>query len=62
MLRPKPMFNIGDLVCERFPFPIGTHEIGTVTDRYEFENQYRYIVKFASGREAVFFEKELMTG
>jgi hypothetical protein len=31
-----------------------------VTARYDFEDDYRYVAKFESGREDVFFEKELL--
>jgi hypothetical protein len=59
MTDKKPRFSVGDSVCERFPFPCSNREIGIVVERYEFENEYRYVVKFESGREVVFFEKEL---
>jgi hypothetical protein len=53
-----PRFAVGDLVCERLP--LASREIGTVTARYDFEDDYRYVAKFESGREDVFFEKELL--
>jgi hypothetical protein len=53
-------FVIGDLVRERFPFASAEREIGKVIQRYDFENDYRYVVRFESGREDVFFEKELL--
>jgi hypothetical protein len=56
----SPKFAVGDVVRERFPFPISNREIGTVVKQYEFENQYRDVVNFASGREHVFFEWELL--
>ncbi len=59
MTDKKPRFSVGDSVCERFPFAGANREIGIVAERYEFENEYRYVVKFESGREVVFFEKEL---
>jgi hypothetical protein len=57
----KPRFSIGDSVYERFPFAGANREIGIVVERYEFENEYRYVVKFETGREIVFFEKELQS-
>jgi hypothetical protein len=56
----QPRFAVGDLVRERFPSATLNQEIGTVAKQYEFENQYRYLIEFASGREYVFFEWELM--
>jgi hypothetical protein len=53
-------FVVGDLVRERFPFASAEREIGEVIQRYDFENDYRYVVRFESGREDVFFEKELL--
>jgi len=32
-----------------------------VIERYEFENDFRYVIKFESGREEVFFERELLS-
>ena len=56
-----PRFAVGDAVRERFPSATSNREIGTVVTRYEFENQYRYVVKFVGGGEEVFFfEPELL--
>ena len=62
MSAKQPRFAVGDAVGKRYPFATvkSDREIGTVVKRYEFENQYRYVVKFASGREDVFFEWELL--
>ena len=61
----KPGFAVGDMVYERSPFDLPSEttdrETGMVTGRYEFEDEYRYVVKFESGREAVFFERELVS-
>jgi hypothetical protein len=57
----QPRFATGDLVRERFPFASAAREVGTVIKRYEFENQYRYVVKFENGREDVFFGRELLS-
>jgi len=57
----KPGFAVGDMVYERSPFERTDQETGMVTGRYEFEDEYRYVVKFESGREAVFFERELVS-
>ena len=55
-----PRFAVGDLVCERFPFASAHRESGVVIKAYEFEHEYRYVVEFDSGREDVFFERELL--
>ena len=60
MSAKHPRFAVGDVVRERSPFATSNREIGTVVKQYEFENQHRYVVKFASGREDVFFERELL--
>jgi hypothetical protein len=60
MLPNRPLFTVGSVVCERFPFANTRRERGIVTERYELEGEYRYIVTFDSGREAIFFEKELI--
>lgn len=57
----KPRFSVGDRVLERFPFADANREIGTVINRYQFEVEFRYVVKFESGREEVFFERELLS-
>jgi hypothetical protein len=56
----EPKFSSGDSVRERFPSVSAAGEIGIVTQRYEFEGEYRYVVKFKSGREDVFYERELI--
>ncbi len=61
MSEKQPKFAVGDPVRELFPFASAKREIGTVTERYEFEKQYRYVVKFEDGREVVFFERELLS-
>jgi hypothetical protein len=58
--KQQPKFAVGDLVRERFPFASADREMGKVTQRYNFENDYRYVVRFESGREDVFFERELL--
>ena len=61
MSSKQPRFAIGDIVCERVP-TVGTGgESGTVVERYQIEDDYRYVVKFESGREEVFFERELLS-
>ena len=57
----KPRFSVGDRVLERFPLADANREIGTVINRYQFEVEFRYVVKFESGREEVFFERELLS-
>jgi hypothetical protein len=61
MTNRTPRFSVGDSVYERFPLTGENREIGIVVEQYEFENEYRYVVKFESGREVVFFEKELQS-
>ena len=60
MSTSQPKFSAGDSVWERFPFASAAREVGTVIQRYQLENEYRYVVKFKSGREDVFFERELI--
>ena len=57
----RPVFTVGNAVCEKFPFANTSRERGIVIKRYELEGKYRYIVKFESGREEIFFERELIT-
>jgi len=56
-----PRFAIGDIVCPRFGGGSTQPESGTVIERYDFDDQYRYVVRFDDGREEVFFEKELFS-
>ena len=58
---PDPLFTLGSAVYEKLPFASTRPERGFVIERYELEGEYRYIVKFESGREAVFFERELIS-
>jgi hypothetical protein len=53
-------FAVGDQVYKRFPYAGAQGEVGTVLRRYPFEDEYRYVVKFESGRKEVFFERELL--
>jgi hypothetical protein len=57
----QPKFAVGDIVCERFPTTGTDLDTGTVIETYELENDYRYVVKFESGREGVFFEREIFS-
>jgi hypothetical protein len=57
----EPRFAVGDTVCERFPFASTKGETATVIERYELDKEYRYVVRFESGREGVFFERELFS-
>ncbi len=56
----KPLFAVGDMVRERFPFERTSLKIGTITEMYQLDEEYRYAVKFDSDREEVFFERELL--
>ena len=56
----KPVFMVGNEVCEKFPFASTSRKRGIVIKGYEFEREYRYIVRFENGREEVFFERELI--
>ena len=55
-----PRFPVGDRVYKRFPYAAAQGQVGTVLQRYLLDDEYRYIVKFESGREEVFFETELL--
>jgi hypothetical protein len=55
----KPEFKLGDHVRESFPIIGKEAKKGVVTDSYESSGQQVYIVACVSGREAVFFEREL---
>jgi hypothetical protein len=54
------LFVVGDKVREKFPLASADREPGTITKAYELSGEYRYVVRFESGREAVYFEKELV--
>lgn len=55
----KPQFKVGDTVLQKFARDI--REQGTVTEAYELAGDYRYVVHFENGREAVLFESELIS-
>lgn len=57
----RPHFKVGDTVRERFPVTSADSEIGIVIGSYELSGEYRCVVKCESGREAVFFENELIS-
>lgn len=52
---------VGDQVYKRFPHAGAQGEVGTVLRRYPFDDEYRCVVKFESGRKEVFFERELLS-
>ena len=57
-----PQFSVGDKVSERFSSTRRRlPETGIVIQRQDLANEYRYVVKFESGREEVFFERELLS-
>jgi hypothetical protein len=56
----RPLFKAGDKVRESFPTIGADVETGIVIDNYDLNGQYRYVVRYESGREAVFFENELI--
>jgi hypothetical protein len=56
----KPLFSVGNAVFEKFAFASASRERGRVIEAYELDDQYRYVVKFESGREEIFFENELI--
>ena len=58
MPSPTAQFKIGDMVREKLPS--GTGEIDIVIERYELSGEHRFVVKFNSGEEGVFFENELI--
>ena len=57
----QPRFAVGDTVCPRFHTESTLPETGTVIERFDFADQYRYVVRFEDGREEVFFERELFS-
>ena len=57
MPAPTAQFKVGDMVREKIPS--GSGEIGIVIKQYELSGERRFVVKFNSGREGVFFEHEL---
>jgi len=61
MRSKKPIFAVGDEVCERFPFARTHRQVGIVVKCYDFQGQYRYVVRYESGPEKVFFERELLS-
>jgi hypothetical protein len=61
MSAKEPRFAAGDQVYKRFPGAGAQGEVGTVLRRYPFDDEYRYVVKFESGRKEVFFERELLS-
>ena len=60
MPRKRPQFAVGDRVCQRLG-PSGLGETGIVIQRYELDEQYRYVVQCEDGREEDFFERELLS-
>ena len=60
MSRQRPQFAVGHKVRERFPFADAMPEKGIVIEQYELDGDYRCVVRFESGREEVFFERELI--
>jgi hypothetical protein len=53
-------FRIGDIVRERFQSTRAGDGKGIVIKSYELSGEYRCVVKCESGREAIFFERELI--
>jgi hypothetical protein len=58
MTEKRPLFKVGDPVLERSS---SARERGVVMETYEFEGDYRYVIHFENGQEAVFFESELIS-
>jgi hypothetical protein len=56
----KPQLQVGDAVREKFPMTSVDAETGVVIETYEWGGNYRCVVQCESGREAVFFERELV--
>lgn len=56
----RRQFQVGDAVREKFPMTSGDGEAGIVIESYEWGGDYRCVVQCESGREAVFFENELV--
>jgi hypothetical protein len=53
-----PHFKPGDMVREKMPF-LRANETGVVIRTYPLDGEYRCVVNFESGREGVYFEREL---
>ena len=60
LLTLGPRFNNGEKVYEKFP--IAMERRGTIVKTYVFADEYRHVIHFEDGREAVLFEKELVSG
>ena len=60
MCEKKPQFAVGQAVREKFSFANAILDRGVVIKTYEVDDQYCYVIKFETGREEVFFEKELV--
>jgi hypothetical protein len=58
MPAPTAQFKIGDMVREKLPS--GSGEIGIVIEHHVLSGELRFVVKFNSGKDGVFFENELI--
>jgi hypothetical protein len=52
--------KFGDTVREKLALFHPGNETGVVVQTYPFDGEYRCVVKFDSGRESVYFERELI--
>lgn len=59
MADKTPQFKPGDAVRQKSPPLIANDETGIVVETYPLDGTYRCVVRFESGREGVYFEKEL---
>ncbi len=50
----------GDTVREKLALFTTGNDTGIVLQTYPFDGEYRCVVKFDSGREGVYFERELV--
>jgi len=50
----------GDAVREKLALFTAGNDTGLVVQTYPFDGEYRCVVKFESGREGVYFERELV--
>ncbi len=50
----------GDTVREKLALFTPGNDTGIVVQTYPFDGEYRCVVKFDSGREGVYFERELV--
>ncbi len=56
----EPQLKPGDAVREKLQLLCVNEETGIVTETYALDGAYRCVVRFESGREGVYYERELI--